>query len=249
MGFNKILSTKISDLLLEQSSIEEPSEITKSVDQYLLLSERMLKELSSIRINESSKSESTTNDQDIYSFEKEYSVDIQQIEAIISSSEESGIHDQSNYRKLQHNYYQIINAILTCKSVNFTKTMKVVEEKLSLLDIKSKTIEEKFEGIGSTILSTVVSLTVVVTAITAIEKISAIYIPLYLVSMVWLCMTLIVFINNLFNKKEFNSKQAVFLYGIISLLVCIVLVGTLFYIKSNNIDILNYIPKKEQVSE
>ena len=117
--------------------------------------------------------------------------------------------------------------------------MNIIDNKLSLLEDKSKCIEEKFEGIGSTILSTVVSLTVVVTAITAIEKISVIYIPLYLVSMVWLCMTLIIFINNLFNKKDFNNRQATFLYFVISTLVIILLFGTVFYIMNNDAKIMN----------
>lgn len=134
---------------------------------------------------------------------------------------------------------------MDCKSLIASRKMEAIDDKLEKIQLKSNTIEEKFEGIGSTILSTVVSLTVVVTAITAIEKISAIYIPLYLFSMVWLCMTLIVFINNLFNKNDFNSKQARILYIIIFVLVFIILIGTLVYIKVNDKDILNYTPLEQ----
>mgnify|MGYP004622758801 CR=1 FL=1 len=240
METNKILSSKISNILLQQCIVEEHKDIIQSVDKYLIASEQMLRELSLIRINKSTKNDSFSNEIekcDIYDFEKKYNIDIEQIEAIISSSDESGIREQVNYRKLQHNYYKIMNEILNCKNVVFTETMNLIDNKLSLLEDKSKSIEEKFEGIGSTILSTVVSLTVVVTAITAIEKISAIYIPLYLVSMVWLCMTLIIFINNLFNKKDFNNKQATFLYFVISILVIILLFGTIFYIMNNDVKI------------
>ena len=245
------LSNKISDILLEQSNIK-PFDVIKSVDRYSVILEKMLQDLSLIRANKKAIMNSSTQKIKKYTiedFENEYSDDIEQIEAIISSSEESGIHSQSNYRKLQHNYYELKNEILICKTNNFSKTIKDVENKLAVLDYKSRGIEEKFEGIGSTILSTVVSLTVVVTAITAIEKISAIYIPLYLFSMVWLCMTLIVFINNLFNKNDFNSRQARILYIIISILVFIILICTLFYIKVNNKNILDYKPSKEIVLE
>ena len=246
------LSNKISDILLEQSAVNEPSEVIKSVDRYLVILEKMLKDLSLIRANRKAVIDSCKQKIKKYTiddFENEYNDDIEQIEAIISSSEESGIHDKSSYRKLQHCYYKLKNEILICKTNSFSRTMKDVENKLASLDYKSRGIEEKFEGIGSTILSTVVSLTVVVTAITAIEKISAIYIPLYLFSMVWLCMTLIVFINNLFNKNDFNSKQARILYIIISILVFIILICTLFYIKVNNKNILDYKPSKEIVLE
>lgn len=249
---NENLSNKISDILLEQSYENKPIEVIKSVDRYLIILEKMLKDLSLIRANRKAVMDSKKNEIKKYTiedFEREYNDDIEQIEAIISSSEESGIHDQSNYRKLQHNYYELKNKILICKTNNFSKTIKEVENKLASLDYKSKGIEEKFEGIGSTILSTVVSLTVVVTAITAIEKISAIYIPLYLFSMVWLCMTLIVFINNLFNKNDFNSRQAKILYIIVSILVFIILICTLVYIKVNDKDILNYKPSQEIILE
>lgn len=238
MKNNKLLSTKISTILLEQCDINKPTDIIQSIDKYLAISEQILSELSLIRTNKKTINNKNKKD-DIYTLEKDYNDDIEQIEAIISSSEESGIRDQSNYRKLQHNYYKIINIILNCKNNIFTETMNIIDNKLSLLEDKSKCIEEKFEGIGSTIFSTVVSLTVVVTAITAIEKISAIYIPLYLVSMVWLCMTLIIFINNLFNKKDFNNRQATFLYFVISTLVIILLFGTVFYIMNNDAKIMN----------
>lgn len=236
MKTNKILSTKISDILLQQSIVEEPAEIIKSIDRYLNVSEQMLRELSLIRVNINSNERRNKN-YNIYKFEEQYNIDIEQIEAIISSSEESGIRDQSNYRKLQHNYYKIQNAILNCKNLIFTETMKTIDKKLSLLENKSEGIEGKFEGIGSTILSTIVSLTVVVTAITAIDRIYTPFIPVYLLGIVWLGMTFIIFVNNLFNKSDFNSKQATTLYGVITILFMIILLWSVGYVQNNNIEI------------
>lgn len=241
METNKILSSKISNILLQQCIDEEHKDIIQSVDKYLIFSEQMLRELSLIRTNKNTKNDSVGNEIekcDIYDFEKKYNIDIEQIEAIISSSDESGIREQGNYTKLQHNYYKIMNEILTCKNIVFAETMDAIDNKLSLLEDKSKGIEEKFEGIGSTILSTVVSLTVVVTAITAIEKIGAVYIPLYLVSMVWLGMTMIVFVNNLFNKNDFNNKQATVLYYVITGITVLILIGTVFYNVNNDIKVV-----------
>ncbi len=151
------------------------------------------------------------------------------MEYIISSSEDTGTNKLTGYNTLQNNYYKIKNYILNVKSEMLNKQIENMSLQLENINKVTSNISSSFEGIGSTILSTVVSLTVVVTAITAIEKIESRFIPLYLVSMVWLGMTFIIFINNLFNKNDFNSKQATFLYGAICVLEFILLFATCVY--------------------
>lgn len=242
------LTEQITDIvedLVKKDTKEENLE--KNINYYWIISEELLKSISMLKNKIEKSKEEDYGQSYITGFEEKNQSNLDDIEYLISSSEDSQITKFSHYSTMQHNYYKIRTAILDCKSIIFSRKMSVIDNKLKVIEEKSKTIEEKFEGIGSTILSTVVSLTVVITAITAINSIPPVYIPLYLISMVWLAMTLIVFINNLFNKKDFNSKQATFLYGIISLLVVIILFGTIFYIQRNDIDIFNYTLKKEQV--
>ena len=135
------------------------------------------------------------------------------MEYIISSSEDTGTNKLTGYNTLQNNYYKIKNYILNVKSEMLNKQIENMSLQLENINKVTSNISSSFE----------------VTAITAIEKIESRFIPLYLVSMVWLGMTFIIFINNLFNKNDFNSKQATFLYGAICVLEFILLFATCVY--------------------
>ena len=72
---------------------------------------------------------------------------------------------------------------------------------------ESEKLNKKFEGIGSTVISIILSITVTTTAITSISRINAIYIPIFIISLAWLSMTILIFINDLFSPNNSNIKQ------------------------------------------
>lgn len=224
----KSLSEQITEIVEDIVKKEENElNLDKKVYNYWIISEEILKNISIVK-NKIEYVKNSYGEEFITDFEKDFESKLNDIEYLISSSEDSEINKYQHYSSMQHNYYKIKTAILDCKSLVTSRRMKDIDNKLNTIELKSKSIDEKFEGIGSTILSTIVSLTVVITAISAIEKIPECYIPLYLISIVWLAMTLIVFISNLFNKNDFNNKQAVFMYGVISILEFIIVITTKF---------------------
>lgn len=164
-----------------------------------------------------------------------YEEEISHIEYLIISSDSELLKGFSSFEMMKHNFYVISNLLLDCKAQMLVKKTDEAFENINKIsksseDLKNKSlkIEKQYENIGSTILTIVLSVTVVTTSIAAISRINAIYIPVFIVGLVWLSMTLMVFITDLFKYKESNSKQAVGLYFLITLLLGILLADIYF---------------------
>lgn len=143
--------------------------------------------------------------------------------------------------KVKHNYYEIKDIILRQQSKKLDDKFKEYEKRISNNEKKNdeyiKETKEKIDNIGYNILSIIIAFTIGSTLVTAIDKISTIYIPLFVIGTIWLMLTLMVFINGMFNKNDFNNKQSTFMYVIFSILTIIALIYT-FTFTSNNKDII-----------
>lgn len=141
--------------------------------------------------------------------------------------------NQSLLRQVKHNYYELKDIMLRQESrileqslEKFNCLIKKAEEESNR---KIKEVDEKIGNIGYNILSIIVSISFGSAIISGVSKIPNEYIPLFIIGSIWTMMTLLVFINGLFNKTDFNTKQATFMYGIISILTLISLTYIILY--------------------
>lgn len=153
--------------------------------------------------------------------------------------------------KLKHDYYELKDIILRQQSKILENRLKEYESRIKnnekKNDIYINETKEKINNIGYNILSIIVAFTIGSTLVTAIDKISAIYIPLFVIGTIWLMLTLMIFINGLFNKNDFNSKQTICMYGIFSILTIIALIYTFYFANKNIIPLCenNYSAKSD----
>lgn len=125
--------------------------------------------------------------------------------------------------QIRHNYYYIKNSLMEIElSINSHKVSKATD--------KIEDMGGKLENIVGLIISVILSITIVTTSLSVLAKLDVEYIPLYIVSMVWLGMTLFAFCANLFNNKKFN-KSATVLYVCVSFLELAILAITILYLK------------------
>lgn len=166
---------------------------------------------------------------------------LSEIDDRIIACEESDV-DKSLLTQVKHNYYEL-------KDIMVRQALNVSEKKSNQLEYKTKELEskinkkvdsvdEKIANIGYNILSIIISFSLGSSIISGIDKISAIYVPLFIIGTIWLMMTLIVFVNGLFNKDDFNSRQSTVMYVIYSILTLIAIAYTLYFSMKN----IEYVP-------
>lgn len=227
---NKSAIKKISD---DRNNIIYSTDIIKiKTDVYIKKSNDILTKLSLIAIDKNIVNKRNN----YYKFEKENKKSIEMIEYLVNP-------DSKDYKELKdknivglldtlkHNYYQIQNIRLSIKSDIVLKDLEKHEDKLLRSEDKLKRLETRFEGLGGTVISIVLSVSIISAAVAAIKDIPATYIPLFIVSMVWLGMTFILFSNGLFTKDENPKRNMLALYVLITFIWIIILAITYPHIK------------------
>ncbi len=152
--------------------------------------------------------------------------DMKFIEYLITDN--AVIDNTSQFNLLRHNYYSIQNQILKIqndiiseKTDNSIKSVEKTDDKISEL-------ENKFEGLGGTVITIILSITVISSSIVAIEKISAELIPLFIIGMVWLGVTFLTYTNFLFRKKESKILIPLLFYLAFTALFLVILFITIY---------------------
>lgn len=119
----------------------------------------------------------------------------------------------------RHNYYNLKNNILSIKSEIMINKLDTYEEKISRISF----LETKFENLGATVISIILSISIITAAITAIEKLDIKNVLVFVLSVVWFGMTYLLFIHYLFNKNTKKNKGAILLYAVVTLVWILVL--------------------------
>lgn len=119
----------------------------------------------------------------------------------------------------RHNYYNLKNNILSIKSEIMINKLDTYEEKISRISF----LETKFENLGATVISIILSISIITAAITAIEKLDIKNVLVFVLSVVWFGMTYLLFIHYLFNKNIKKNKCAILLYAVVTLVWILVL--------------------------
>ena len=119
----------------------------------------------------------------------------------------------------RHNYYNLKNNILSIKSEIMINKLDTYEEKISRIGF----LEAKFENLGATVISIILSISIISAAITAIEKLKFKNVLVFVVSIVWFGMTYLLFVHYLFNKNREKNKGAVVLYTVITIVWILIL--------------------------
>lgn len=215
MTNSKIKQNTIDSLIKQQKS---NNVIDKYIKMYIDKADDRLKELTKISLMENND----IKEQRFNKIEREIKQDSDRMEYLISP-------DMSVYKEyesiniLRHKYYliqdnrtAIKNDIVFYKTQCHEKIMGISEKKLNIL-------EAKFEGIGGTVLSIIISVSITNTAIVGIDKIKAEYIPIFIVSIVWFGMTYLLFTNCMFKKNNDNNKNAMTLYSVITIIAVVLL--------------------------
>ena len=198
--YNNLFKTDITDKLKEANALlEELDDIKNRKKTYEVIEEREI-------------------------FELIHEDEIKKIEYVITNGLNIDIFkDVREFKLLTHNFYSIRNKMLDLKTNAINDKIKNHETVLNDDIDKIKVLENKFEGIGSTAITMITSIGVITSSIAAIEKISSQYIPLFIISMIWMGMTFIVFINKVFSNKDDNSSEALFMYYMITVIWLITL--------------------------
>lgn len=121
----------------------------------------------------------------------------------------------------RHNYYNLKNNILSIKSEIMLNKLDDYDKKINRIS----SLETKFENLGATVISIILSISIISAAITAIEKLKLKNVLVFVVSIVWFGMTYLLFVHYLFNKNREKNKGAIVLYTVIT----IVWILALFY--------------------
>jgi len=157
---------------------------------------------------------------------------LKQIDDRIIACEETEI-DKKLLNRVKHNYYELKDIMLRQRSKQLESLMDRIEQKISVSETNNlcriNEVKEKMDNIGYNVISMIVSFSVGTALITAIDKIDALYIPIFVIGTIWLILTLMVFVNGLFNKNDHNSKQSCFIYVIFSALSLLALFYTFYF--------------------
>lgn len=231
VNVNIINKQAIKDISNNRDNIINSTDIIKlKIDYYIKKSNEILNKLSIISID----NDIINKKKNYYKFEKEYKKNVEMIEYLINP-------DSKDYKELKdtkieglldilkHNYYQIQNIRLSIKSDIVLKDLEKHEEKLTKSEDKLDRLETRFEGIGGTVISIVLSISIVSAAVSAIGDMPTKYVPLFIVSMVWMGMTFILFVNGLFGKENKNNNKVIALYCLITFVWITILAVTSKY--------------------
>ena len=120
--------------------------------------------------------------------------------------------------------------------INYEKNNNIlnnkIEELTNLIDIQkqeSDKLTNKFEGLGATLINIVLTISIISSAVAAIEKIeNPIHIPMFIMVITWLLITCILFCQFIFKNKNYLSKGMIVFYICFSILVFITFIISFF---------------------
>lgn len=119
----------------------------------------------------------------------------------------------------RYNFYNLKNKILSIKNEIMINKLDNCEKKIGRIDF----LESKFESLGSTVISIILSISIITATVTAIEELELKHVLVFVVSIVWFGMTYLLFVHYLFNKNREKNKGAVVLYAVITIIWILVL--------------------------
>ena len=146
----------------------------------------------------------------------------------------------AKHRLLESKYYSYKFTAMRDAYQSLQKSFKDMKEELSIktdelekqnseMTNKAKQVEENISNIGFNVLGLIVSFSIVSSVITAIGEIDKNYIPLFIITSLWLGMTFLVFVNSLFNKEDIKSKQSQVMYIFVTFLTIAVFITTVIF--------------------
>ena len=206
---------EINKSTIERLSKKSDSSIEDVIEQYIydniIKAEDILGELQEISSIED------VNDKEVKFLNiKSQNVDILDKFEYLVSPDKDMYRTNKNIETLRHKYYKIQNLYSV---ISNELTLAKIENnmvKMEKSDIKLNELETRFEGIGGTVLSIIVSVSIVNTAVVAIDKLESQNVPIFILSIVWFGMTYLLFVNCMFNRKSDNNKNAIALYALVT---------------------------------
>lgn len=119
----------------------------------------------------------------------------------------------------RYNFYNLKNKILSVKSEIMINKLDNCEKKIGRIDF----LESKFESLGSTVISIILSISIITATVTAIEKLELKHVLVFVVSIVWFGMTYLLFIHHLFSKNKEKNINSIILYFAITIIWILIL--------------------------
>ena len=197
------------------ASVNRPEEFKTWIDML----EKISKEIHfALNLNTYEKKE-----KELKKIEKENKDNLLLVGYLITSVDFDLVGNDNNFNILRHKYYDVQNQLLELKNTIVGEKIDKNTENFEKSNEKLSELEGKFEGLGATVITIILSITVISSSIVAIEKMPSKLIPLFIISMVWLGMTFLIFTNFLFRKKGTKILLPIIFYILFTILFVVVL--------------------------
>lgn len=148
---------------------------------------------------------------------------------------EMGIAEET-VQELYYYHYRINNLLLECKllaqgieNAKLKTELEKEKQEVEQAQERSEDIVKKLENIGSTVIGMILSLGIVTTLVSAVDKVDVRFLPMFVICTLWLGMTMLVFVSRWFQYSDGKVKESKALYIIISIFTIFVIVYTLCF--------------------
>lgn len=148
---------------------------------------------------------------------------------------EMGI-EKETVQKLYYYHYRINNLLLECKllaqgieNAKLKTELEKEKQEVEQAQERSEDIVKKLENIGSTVIGMILSLGIVTTLVSAVDKVDVKFLPMFVICTLWLGMTMLVFVSRWFQYSDEKVKESKTLYIIISIFTIFVIVYTIYF--------------------
>ena len=105
----------------------------------------------------------------------------------------------------------------------------------------------QLNGMWGNIISLILSFSIVTTLVEAVDKIESSYILIFALIVIWFGMTLLVFFGGLFRTNSVSSKECIFIYSLISILLVVAISLNIFYSVDRGY-LTNYVKPSHEIS-
>ncbi len=230
----RVKQSTIDTLLKQKDQSYEYSDIIKDrIQTYIDYTKNYLRQLSVISAIE----DNDIKEKRFEKFEKSVADDLELIE-YLSNPDTDLYKDIKIIESLRHNYYKIQNACVKIKNDIVLKKLEIYENKTIDSERKLSKLETRIEGMGGTVISIILSISVITSIIVAIEKIELKFVPFLVFSIVWFGMTYLLFVHCLFKKDDKTNRTALILYMLITF---IWIVSMFFSFRPQIIELIEWI--------
>lgn len=139
----------------------------------------------------------------------------------------------SKYRILCNYYTNQEFNLITEKNKELNNKLDLHQKQLKKIDLETKQrtnqVLSRLENIGLNIINLVVSFSIVSSAVVAIDKVEVKYLPIFLVSLIWLSLSTIMFISVTFKKNINDLKIPMVIYTLLTILEVLTIIMTVFF--------------------